>query len=58
MCFLPAARKQKLTKEGDPSLQGEHIREGLGGIVSVKVRSMGAGWNFVGGPEFGGEQRL
>eukprot|EP00798_Chlamydomonas_sp_ICE-L_P011062 gene11062-18669_t len=31
------ARTQKLTKEGDPALIGDHIREGLGGVISVKV---------------------
>ncbi|KAI3431387.1 hypothetical protein D9Q98_004441 [Chlorella vulgaris] len=31
------ARKSKVLKEGDPSLAGDYIREGLGAIVSVKV---------------------
>ncbi len=31
------ARKTKALKEGDANLSGEHIREGLGAIVSVKV---------------------
>ncbi|DBA95548.1 TPA: hypothetical protein ACH3X3_013403 [Trebouxia sp. C0006] len=30
-------RKTKALKEGDPNLSGDHIREGLGAIVSVKV---------------------
>ena len=30
-------RKSKALKEGDPNLSGDHIREGLGAIVSVKV---------------------
>ena len=31
-----SAKKQKLLKDGEPGLQGEHIREGLTAIVSVK----------------------
>lgn len=40
------ARKSKVLKEGDPSLAGDYIREGLGAIVSVKVGWTGwlAGW--------------
>lgn len=30
-------RKTKALKEGDPNLSGDHIREGLGAVVSVKV---------------------
>ena len=30
-------KKQKLLKEGESGLQGDHIREGLCAIVSVKV---------------------
>ncbi|GLI64063.1 hypothetical protein VaNZ11_007227 [Volvox africanus] len=30
-------RKMKLIKESDPPLSGDHIREGLGAVVSVKV---------------------
>lgn len=30
-------RKSKVLKEGDANLSGDHIREGLGAIVSVKV---------------------
>jgi hypothetical protein len=32
-----AGKKLKLFKDSDPALNGEHIREGLGGIISVKV---------------------
>ena len=32
------ARKSKALKEGDPNLAGDYIREGLGAVVSVKVR--------------------
>ncbi len=39
---LPAvnsmARKQKVIKEGEANLAGDYIREGLGAVVSVKVR--------------------
>lgn len=31
------ARKSKALKEGDPNLTGDNIREGLGGIIAVKV---------------------
>lgn len=31
-------RKSKVLKDGDANLSGDHIREGLGAIVSVKVR--------------------
>jgi len=37
-------RKTKTLKEGDPNLSGDHIREGLGAVVSVKVSSF-TGWN-------------
>ncbi|GAB4814025.1 hypothetical protein N2152v2_001071 [Parachlorella kessleri] len=30
-------RKTKALKEGDPKLSGEHIREGLGAVIAVKV---------------------
>ena len=30
-------RKVKTLKEGDPNLSGDHVREGLGAVVSVKV---------------------
>ena len=33
------ARKTKVLKEGDANLSGDHIREGLGAVVSVKVPS-------------------
>ena len=32
------ARKLKVLKEGDANLAGDYIREGLGAVVSVKVR--------------------
>jgi len=35
-------RKTKALKEGDPNLSGDHIREGLGAIVSVKVTYLAA----------------
>lgn len=43
------ARKTKAVKEGEANLAGEYIREGLGAVVSVKVRRgvvcvMGGGW--------------
>ena len=41
------ARKAKALKEGDPSLPGDHVREGLGAVVSVKVRN----------PEFEGQTK-
>ena len=31
------ARKTKALKEGDPNLGGDHIREGLSAVISVKV---------------------
>jgi DNA gyrase/topoisomerase IV subunit B len=31
-------RKLKMLKEEQPNLSGDHIREGLGAIISVKVR--------------------
>ena len=31
------ARSSKTLKEGDPSLPGDHVREGLGGVVAVRV---------------------
>ena len=34
---LSAGKKNKLLKDGEGGLQGEHIREGLSAIVSVKV---------------------
>jgi len=40
-------RKTKALKENDPNLSGDHIREGLGAIVSVKVPS----------PEFEGQTK-
>lgn len=33
-------RKSKVLKEGDANLSGDHIREGLGAIVSVKVSAL------------------
>ena len=30
-------RKSKVLKEGDPNLSGDHVREGLSAIISVKV---------------------
>ncbi|KIZ02399.1 DNA gyrase subunit B [Monoraphidium neglectum] len=41
------AKKNKLLKEGDPSLSGDHVREGLGAVISVKVSS----------PEFEGQTK-
>jgi DNA gyrase B len=35
------ARKTKVLKDGDPNLSGDHIREGLGAIISVKVGAGG-----------------
>jgi DNA gyrase subunit B len=40
-------RKTKALKENDPNLSGDHIREGLGAVVSVKVAS----------PEFEGQTK-
>lgn len=31
------ARKAKVLKDGDPNLPGDHVREGLGAVVSVRV---------------------
>ncbi|WIA31299.1 hypothetical protein OEZ86_002201 [Tetradesmus obliquus] len=31
------AKKNKLLKDADPSLSGDHVREGLAGVISVKV---------------------
>ena len=33
-------RKTKALKEGDHNLSGDHIREGLGAVVSVKVQRL------------------
>ena len=41
------ARKSKALKEGDPSLPGDHVREGLGAVVSVRVPN----------PEFEGQTK-
>eukprot|EP00877_Chromochloris_zofingiensis_P005104 jgi/Chrzof1/14595/Cz09g08230.t1 len=41
------ARKNKVLKEGDPNMSGDHVREGLGAIISVKVPS----------PEFEGQTK-
>jgi DNA gyrase subunit B len=41
------ARKQKLLKEGDANLSGDHLREGLTAVVSVAVRE----------PEFEGQTK-
>jgi DNA gyrase subunit B len=41
------SRKTKALKETDPNLSGDHIREGLGAVVSVKVPS----------PEFEGQTK-
>ena len=40
-------RKTKALKENDPNLSGDHIREGLGAVISVKVPS----------PEFEGQTK-
>ena len=40
-------RKTKALKEGDPNLSGDHIREGLGAVVAVKVPA----------PEFEGQTK-
>lgn len=40
-------RKTKTLKENDPNLSGDHIREGLGAVVSVKVSA----------PEFEGQTK-
>jgi DNA gyrase subunit B len=40
-------RKTKALKDGDPNLSGDHIREGLGAVISVKVPS----------PEFEGQTK-
>lgn len=37
----------QLLKEGDPSLSGEHVREGLGAVVAVSVPN----------PEFEGQTK-
>ena len=36
--FNALARKSKALKEGEPNLSGDHIREGLTAVISVKVR--------------------
>ena len=36
------ARKSKALKEGDANLAGDNIREGLGGIIAVKVQRLPA----------------
>jgi DNA gyrase subunit B len=43
----PAPSLLQLLKDGDPSLSGEHVREGLAGVISVKVPS----------PEFEGQTK-
>lgn len=37
-CVL--CRKHKLLKEGDSTLSGDHIREGLCGVISVKASTL------------------
>lgn len=37
----------QLVKDGDPALSGDHVREGLSGVISVKVPS----------PEFEGQTK-
>ncbi len=32
-------RKSKALKEGDPNLQGDYVREGLGAVITVQVPS-------------------
>ena len=39
-------RKLKTLKEGDSNLSGDHVREGLAAIVSVKVRSLLAAYGY------------
>eukprot|EP00191_Tetraselmis_sp_GSL018_P004145 CAMPEP_0177609448 /NCGR_PEP_ID=MMETSP0419_2-20121207/19096_1 /TAXON_ID=582737 /ORGANISM="Tetraselmis sp., Strain GSL018" /LENGTH=712 /DNA_ID=CAMNT_0019104377 /DNA_START=327 /DNA_END=2462 /DNA_ORIENTATION=- len=41
------ARKSKILKESDPNLSGDHCREGLGAVISVKVPN----------PEFEGQTK-
>lgn len=41
------ARRAKLLKEGEPNLAGDHIREGIGAVVAVKVPA----------PEFEGQTK-
>ena len=37
---LVLCRRNKLLKEGDANLSGDHVREGLCGVISVKVRCL------------------
>ena len=37
--FNALARKSKVLKEGEPNLSGDHIREGLSAVISVKVHT-------------------
>jgi hypothetical protein len=49
-CCLPppaASCCPQLVKESDPALSGDHVREGLSGVISVKVPS----------PEFEGQTK-
>lgn len=41
------SRCLQLVKDTDPSLSGDHVREGLAGVISVKVPS----------PEFEGQTK-
>jgi len=46
-CIQELVKRLKLIKESDPPLSGDHIREGLQGVISVKVKD----------PEFEGQTK-